>query len=166
MFGLGKKRAQNRDTANARLVKKVMGKDCGRRVFGFACSPDIPAKLKLLASKLNVPLYALAEHMLQLAVGVTTEAVENPKEADLLRSHLTEVHVEARAIEKIDAYDQDMADTLNAERQRRLLVDKVAHQLVIHFIRSGRKPEEFYYLAEYGARCKLAIASGQPVPKD
>jgi hypothetical protein len=46
--------------------------------------------------------------------------VENPEESALLRSHLTEIQVAARTVEKIGQYDKDMAKKLNAEQARNL----------------------------------------------
>jgi hypothetical protein len=166
MFWTKKGEQKEKNTANVRLAKKLMGKESTRKVFGFICNSDIPARLKLLAGKLNVPLYAVVEHALQLASGQIAMITENQDESVILRRHLIENHVEARTIEKISPYDEDMAERLSAERFRRLEIDKAAHQIVMNFVRKGLSPKEIPWLIEYGMRCRLAIAKGMPIPKD
>jgi hypothetical protein len=166
MLGFNKNRGKKKNTANARLVKKVLGKDSGRRVFGFACSPDIAARLKMLAAKLNVPIFALVEHALQLSAEVIAKAVESPEESTLLRNHLTGVHVEARTIEKISVYDQNMAERLDEERLRRLDIDRTVRQIVVGYIRRGVDPKEISYLLDYGLRCKMAMSRGRQFPPE
>jgi hypothetical protein len=100
MFKRSKDKRKDSNTANARLVKKILKKDPGRRIFGFACSPDIPARLKLLASQLHIPLFALCEHCLQLSAEQIAKMAENPEEREILRMHIIGVHVDARTVEK------------------------------------------------------------------
>jgi hypothetical protein len=165
MFGR-KNKLKERDAAKAKLAKKILGKDSGRRVFGFPCSPDIPAQLKLLADQLNVPLYALCEHALQLSANQVAKAVANPEEITLLRKHLTEIHIEARTIEKISSYDRDMGEQLERERLRRLGIEQAVRQIVVDFIRGGLRPQEISWCIDYGMRCRIAVAQGKPVPTD
>lgn len=166
MFRKNKDKQKVGNATNMRLVKKILKKDSGRRVFGFPCSPDISTRLKLLAGKLQVPNYALCEHALQLSAGLITKMGENSEETALLRKHIIEVHVEARTVEKISVYDQEMAQRLDAERIRRLEIDRAVHQIVVNFIRHGLKPQEIPWLVDYGMRCRIAIARDEPVPKD
>jgi hypothetical protein len=166
MFKFKRAKQKNINAANARLVKKVLRKDSGRRVFGFPCSPDIPARLKLLAGQLNIPNYALCEHALQLSTELIAKMAENSEESALLKKHITEIHVNARTLEKISAYDQDMAERLDEERLRRLEIDRAAHQIVINFIRRGLKPREIPWIIDYGMRCRIAVAQGKPIPTD
>jgi hypothetical protein len=166
MFGNKKADQKNSNKANSRLVKKILNKDHGRRVFGFNCSPGIQAQLKMLAGQLQVPIYALSEHALQLSAGLIAGMADNSDESALLRRHIIETHVEARTLEKISAYDEDMAQRLTAERTQRLEIDRAVYQIVINFTRRGLEPQEIPWLIDYGMRCKLAIMQGRPVPKD
>jgi hypothetical protein len=166
MFRFKKDKHKEKYTTSPRLATKILGKESGRRVFGFACSPDIQAQIKLLASQLNVPIFALVEHLLQLAAGITRKMADNPEENTLLRKHLIESHLEARTLEKIGAYDQDLVERLNEERQRRFEIDRVVYQIVVSFIKQGLDAKEIPYLIDYGMRCKLAMAHGQLIPKD
>jgi hypothetical protein len=166
MFKKGKDKRNKGNVANARLVKKILQKDPGRRVFGFECSPEIQARIKLLAGQLQVPIYALSEYALELSTELIARTAENSEEGALLRKHIIETHVEARTIEKISAYDEDMANRLDQERIRRLEIDKAARQIVVNFIRAGLKPKDISWCIDYGMRCRVAVAQGKPIPKD
>jgi hypothetical protein len=164
MFRRNKDKQKERNKANERLVKKIIGKDSGRRIFGFPCSPDIQARLRMLAGKINVPLYALSEHSVQLSVGLIAKMAEAPEECELLRRHILDDHVGRRTIEKISQYDEKMADLLDEERRRRFQIEKAVRQIVEHYIRAGLKPKEITRLIDYGMRCRIAGAHGRPVP--
>ena len=166
MFRFKKHKQKKKNTANVRIVKKILGKDTGRRVFGFACSPDIQAQLKLLAGQLQVPIFALVEHALQLTAGLIRKMAENAEESVLLRRHLIESHIDARTLEKISAYDQDMAARLDEERIRRLDINRAAHQIVVNFIRAGMTLKEIPWYIDYGMRCRLALLHRKPIPTD
>jgi hypothetical protein len=134
-----KKDLEKEKRANEKLVRKVLGKDTKRRIFGFQCSPDIQASLKSLSDQIYVPLFALAEHALQLGAMQLEEVNNNPEEREELRRHLTEVHVEMRTIEKIARYDAEAADDLKMERIRRFSIDNATRQLVVKYMRLGKQ---------------------------
>jgi hypothetical protein len=166
MFGFGKGKKKETNAANLRLAKKIPGKDSGRRVFGFPCSPDVPANLKVLADQLNVPIFALAEHELELANELIAKIAERPEDREELRKHLVESHIDVRAIEKIGPYNREMADQMVQELRRRFEIDRAARQIVVRFIRVGVKPSEIVWAIDYGIRCRIAVAHGGPIPKD
>jgi hypothetical protein len=122
--------------------------------------------MKVLADQLRVPLYALAEHALQLSAPLMAKMADNPEECELLRTHILEYHVERRTIEKISQIDENMADILDVERARRLGEDKVARQIIRNCSRWGIKPHEIMWAIDYGVRCRFAVANGQPIPRD
>jgi hypothetical protein len=157
------KRGQAR--SNERLAKKILGKDTGRRVFGFACSPDTHVQMKMLAGELQIPIFALAEHSLQLLAVLIAKAIENNEERDQLRRHLIEAHVNERTIEKINWYDEEMAKELNEERLRRFEIERTVRQIVVDFARKGMKPKDMPLYLEYGYRCFVAVVNGRPVPR-
>ncbi len=166
MFRIGKGKQKGRNTPDKKLAKKLLGKDSGRRTFAFPCSPDIQARIRMLAGQLQVPIYALGEEALQLSAGLITRMAENPEESALLRRHIIEIHVGQRTIEKIGQYDQDMADILDQERHRRFQIDNAVRRIVLNFARAGLKPQEIEWYINYGMRCRIAVAHGQPVPTD
>ncbi len=178
MFRIGKgKRKDNKRTGQAtnggrgperaqeKLVKKMLRKDAGRKVFGFQCSPDIPASLKLLADQINIQLFALAEHALELGTMQIKDAMNDPEELESLRHHLTETHVELRTIEKVARYDEETAEDMKLTRIRRFEEERVVRQLVVNFVRKGMKPKYMAGYLNFGYLCFNAYFDGQPIPK-
>jgi hypothetical protein len=162
---LGRKNDQDKvKRANEKMVRKVLGKNSGRRVFGFQCSPGIQTTMKKQADQLHVPLFALSEHCLQLGALQIQAAMNNPEELELLRRHLTEDHVEMRTIEKIARYDQEASETLSTERIRRFAIDNAYRKLVVKFGSRGVTPERVEELIMIGSRCISAIDAGWPCP--
>jgi hypothetical protein len=149
---------------NEKLVRKVLGKDARRRVFGFQCSPQIQVKMKSLADQIHVPLFALAEHGLQLGAIQIGAAVNDPEEREVLRRHLSEVHVGMRTIEKVARYDEEASEMLNTQRIIPFDIDKSAHLLAAKFMRWGRQPQELEELILIGHYCKMAMAQGWSAP--
>jgi hypothetical protein len=180
MFRIGKGKSKGKDDkrlgqaivggrgptrAQEKIAKKILGKDTGRHVFGFACSPDIHAKMKMLASELQVPIFALGEHCLQLSTGLIDKAKENAEERETLRRHLIEHHVEQRTIEKFNWYDEELAKEMREDLLSRFEIDRVVHQLVVNFVRKGMNPKYMAYYLDYGYRCFVAFINGWPMPK-
>jgi hypothetical protein len=161
-----KRKQKQRNAPDVRLAKKLLGKDSGRKVWGFPCSPDIPARMKVLAGRLNVPIYGLTEHALQITAPLMAKMADNPEQFELLRRHLVEGHVERRTIEKISQVDEDMANILDAELGRRLKMDQAARQIVLNCISRGIEPQQIMWAIDYGLKCRLAVAQGRPMPQD
>ncbi len=164
VFGRRKEKHKQEDKKAAeRNVRKLLGKDTERRVFGFKCSPDIPATLKTDADGLHVPLFALAEHILQLGAMQLPYALRDPEEREELRRHLIEDHIQRRTIEKISRYDQETADWLDGERRRRFQIDRDARVIAARFgprLDVGRIEE----IIDLGTRAKVAMNHGAPPP--
>jgi len=161
-----KKSREKEKRDNEKLVRRVLGKDSKRQIFGFLCSPTIHTTLKSLSDQIHSPLFALAEHALQLGAIQLEEINNDPEEREELRRHLTEVHVEMRTIEKVARYDAEAADVLKMERIRRFSIDKATRQLVVKYMRLGLKPEELEEMILFGHHCRLAIAQGWPRPPE
>jgi hypothetical protein len=155
MFGFGKKKKRKSNAANVRLAKKFLGKSPGRRVFGFPCSPSVQAKLKMLAGHLNIPIFILAEHEVEIANLLVEKIIEDTEERELLLEHLKE-HIDARSVEKIREVDQDMAENLDAGRIRKLAVYRVVKEIVEHFIKQGIRGEELSNLVYDGLKWRAA----------
>jgi hypothetical protein len=153
------------EAAQEKLVKKMLKKNTGRKVFGFPCSPDIPASLKLLADKINIQLFALAEHALELGTMQIKATMDDPEELELLRRHLAETHVELRTIEKVARYDEETAEDMKITRIRRFEEERAVRQIVINFARRGMNPKYIAGYLSYGYLCFVAYFNGQPMPK-
>ena len=165
MFGRKKER-QKEKRENERMVRKVLGKDSGRRVFGFQCLPNLQATIKSLADQIHVPLFALIEHAIELGEIQIVDAMKDPEECELLRRHLVDFHIAPRTSEKIARYDEEVANDLRMERIRRFGIEKATRQLVMKFVSWGHKPEELEQLILLGNRCRWGITQGWPVPPD
>jgi hypothetical protein len=148
--------------AKERQARKLLGRDTGRRVFGFKCAPDIPTTLKKEADGLHVPLFALAEHCLQLGAIQLQQALKDPEEREELRQHLVEDHVQKRTIEKISRYDQGAADWLADERRRRFGLDSSVRVIVARF--GLRDPHHVAEIIDLGLRTMHAVLNGAPPP--
>lgn len=165
---LGGKKDEEKSTRKiTKIVKEVLaGKESGRKVFGFLCSPAIPASIKMQADQLHVPMFALAEHALQLGAQQIQAAVMNPDERELLYAHLTEVHVGMRTIEKVDKYDREQGDVLMDARNRRFAVEKATRQLVLELMASGLRPEDLIGYVKLGMQAQIAANNGRPLPPE
>ncbi len=160
MFG-NKKRQAKRKKANERLVRKVLGKQDGRKVFGFRCVPWLKTRMKNLAAQLHVDEYALSEHAFELGLIQVDHAMADPENREELRSHLTGVHVENRVIENISRYDQEASDELADEHDRRLSIDRGVRRIVVKF--SGRvNPDDLDEVIDFGLRAMQDLAAGHP----
>jgi hypothetical protein len=160
-----KKKAQEKEKREKeKLIRKVVGKDPRRRVFGFQCSPEIQTNLKSLSDQMHIPLFALSEHALQLGTMQLIDANNNPDEREVLHQHLAKDHVAKRTIEKVARYDTEAADDLKIERIRRFRIDRVTRQLVVKYMSLGLKPEELEEMILFGHQCILAVAQGWPRP--
>ena len=82
MFWRGKSEKEKK--ANERLAKRLLGKDSGRPTFGFKCSSSIQASIKKLAGDLNVPIFSLSEHALELGMIQVNEAMKDPEYSKFL----------------------------------------------------------------------------------
>jgi hypothetical protein len=151
--------------AQEKIAKRLMGKSTGRHIFGFPCSPDIHAKVKMRAGELQVDMYALSEHCMQLGIDTVDDAIEDSEERDLLRRHLIEQHIDQRTIEKLSWYDEELAEQMQKERLAQFEVDRVVRRLVVDFARRGMNPKYMPYYLDYGYRCFFAVIRGSPIPK-
>jgi len=167
-FGRNKKEETKAKKEKEQLLRKVMGKNSGRRVFGFKCNPSLPADLKLLSDKMNIPVFALAEHALELGLMDIKAATGDPEEYKELCQHIKEVHVAERTIEKIARYDEDVAADLRADMLYRFKIDKAVRQIVVGFVNRGMDPKYIPWYLDYGYRCSMAAMRNRPrpTPKD
>lgn len=174
MFKLGSKskKEESKNTGTGRgpardqekIAKRILGKDTGRHTFGFPCTSSLHADIKMRAGELQVPIFALAEHCLELGID-TIEDVEDSEERDLLRKHLIEHHINRRTIEKFNWYDEELAKDMNEERLRRFEIERTVRLLVADFVRKGMDPRYMAFYLEHGYRCFYAQVRGWPVPK-
>ena len=161
-----KNRKKEREMDDQEDIGLSQDKGSVRKTWGFPCSPDIPARMKELADRLQVPVYALAEHALQLSAPLMAKMAEKPEEREELRHHLLENHVGQRTIEKLSRLDEEMADILDKERHNRFQMEAAVRQIIMKFLKPGMSPREIIWAIDYGIRCRIAVALGRPLPKD
>jgi hypothetical protein len=149
--------------AKLKIVREITGKSTGRKTLGFKCLPEVRKDLNRLSNNLNIPIFALGEHALELGMWQIERACKEPEEREELRSHLTERHVQERTVEKLDRYDKDASEMLGREMDRRFQLDLAAHRIVMKFSR-WFKPRELEELIDVGYRAKVAMANGWPAP--
>jgi len=66
-------------------------KKTNRQVFGFLCDRHLALRVKMLAGALEVPIYPLAEHLLQLGLAhILDEVSSNPDNAEMVKEELSE----------------------------------------------------------------------------
>lgn len=157
MFGIKSKRQKRKEQkANVKLAKKILQTDSGRPVFGFKCVPHVKADMMQLSGQLNVPLYALSEHALELGLIQIKEAVNDAKEREELIAHLSDVHIADRTEEKVAQYDKDAAEDLSIERLRRFEREAAVRKIVYKF--RLFPPAEIERLLVLGYRTQVAMA--------
>lgn len=62
-----------------------------RQVFGFLCDRALALRVKMLAGALEVPIYPLAEHLLQLGLAhILDEISSNPDNVEMVKEELSE----------------------------------------------------------------------------
>jgi hypothetical protein len=155
-----KPQQEDSDKKKEKLLRKALGKDTGRKVFGFQCSPKIWASMKELATKLNVPMFALLEHALQLGAIEITEAIVNPEEREILRTHIVDVHAGQRLVEKVANYDKEAAEWLDRQRQRQFETENVLRKLLRRY--GGHVAlRELDGLIEDGMRYRINLAKNK-----
>jgi hypothetical protein len=76
--------------------------------------------------------------------------LKDSEQSALLRRHLKEYHVALRTIEKMESVDENMADIMRKEWQRRYRDEAVAIRIVDKYFRRGIDPEELEYYIQYG----------------
>lgn len=74
-------------------VEKKYTKTVKRQQLNVNCSEDIIDAVRFIAITLEVPLYVVAEHLLQVGLYHLLEGVKDPKNREKLISHLVEVHL-------------------------------------------------------------------------
>jgi hypothetical protein len=111
-----------------------------RRLFGFRCSPAIHMTAKVLAQKLHVDLYIIAEHALQFGLIDIASALKDPEETESLREHLNEEHVITHLVESVSKYNAEAAGYIRDGQVRRYHKEKALRDLVELWTKYGLDP--------------------------
>ena len=74
-------------------TEKKYAKVIKRRQLNFTCDEDIIIGIRILAAALEVPLYVIAEHSLQVGAYQVLRAAKNPEKRHKLEEHLVKSHL-------------------------------------------------------------------------
>ena len=74
-------------------LKKIFGKEIPRRQLNFPCDRNLILILKIMAKRLECPIFCVAEHCLQLGLGelatiTTDDALKSQLSRHLIQNHL------------------------------------------------------------------------------
>jgi hypothetical protein len=131
-----KKKQSNGDDEEGESARKKPG----RKIFGFQCSPDIHANAKVLAKQLNVDLYVVCEHAMQLGLIEIAASMKDSEEREMLLKHLSEEHTIKWLIESVSTYDAQAAVYIRAGQARRHHMDQAIRDLVELWCRYNLDP--------------------------
>ncbi len=115
-----------------------------RKVFGFLCDPKLALGVKMLAADLEVPIYPVAEHLLQLGVAQMYPSLEDEEAKKELQDHLISDHLLTSALDEQNENEYDQAAAANAtkeQKDRQARID-AAIELVRIFEMQGVSPEK------------------------
>jgi len=112
-----------------------------RKVFGFLCDPELALGVKFIAAGLQVPIYTVTEHLLQLGMAQMHPNLEDEVSKKELQEHLINQHLLASALSEDNEYDRAAAaNARKAEKKRRARFD-AAVKLVRVLEMDGVPPE-------------------------
>lgn len=130
------KRKQSEDNDDEELEREKPG----RKLLAFRCSPAIQITAKVLAQKLHVDLYIVAEHALQLGLIDIASVMKDPEETELLREHLNEEHVITHLVESVSKYDAEAGGYIRDGQARKYHKEKAVRDLIELWARYGLDP--------------------------
>ena len=80
-----------------------------RKVFGFPCDQGVALGVRILAAHLEVPIYVVAEHLLQIGASLALPALEDEELRTELQEHLVNEHLLVPSFDDRNQYDQAVA---------------------------------------------------------
>lgn len=102
----------------------------GRVVFGFPCTPSIKDSVKNLARQIRVPIYPLAEHLLQIGTVQIEADLEDEEFKKDLENHLINEHLLPAVLVAENEHDLDVMIEAKKRRLLHLELEKVIRTLV------------------------------------
>ena len=80
-----------------------------RKIFGFPCDQSIALGVRILAAHLEVPIYVVAEHLLQIGASLALPALDDEELRKELHEHLVNEHLLSPSLDDRNQYDQAVA---------------------------------------------------------
>ena len=87
-----------------------------RKVWGFLADPRLPLAVKLLARDLEVPMFSIAEHALELGIA-QMYPFEDEQFKTELQCHLINEHLLAPALNARNDYDEAMTARIRRQQE-------------------------------------------------
>jgi len=162
MFKIGKGR-RKRKTIDIDYDEEPQLK---KPVFGFRCSPRIHMAAKMLAKELNVDLYVVAEHAIQLGLMDITTAAKDPGELEMLRVHLNKEHVIEHLVESVSAYDAKAAEYIRNGQSLLHQKEQVVRDLVELCIGYKLDPRWLREIVLHALKRRAAFMHSRAAQKD
>jgi hypothetical protein len=92
-----------------KLEKRFKKDKIGRKQMNFTCDADLIARLKLLAKCLDIPLYPLAEHVMELGMSEVAVITQDRALTEVLQRHLLEEHLLVEQLNPVERHVPDKA---------------------------------------------------------
>lgn len=99
-----------------------------RPVFGFLCSPTLAALIRGTARNLRLPIFCLAEHVVQAGLAVILPQLEDEGFRERLCAHLIESHL------LVDAAGENEYDRAAMAEARQKEVARLEREKVIRLL--------------------------------
>ncbi len=112
-----------------------------RKVFGFLCDPKLALGVRFIAADLKVPIYTVAEHLLQLGVAQMHPNLEDDEAKRQLQEHLSNQHLLTSALSEDNEYDGAAAASSRSQEKKRRSRIEAAVKLVRVLEMDGVTPE-------------------------
>ena len=95
-------------------LEKQFTRQIGRKQFNFACDQVIFLQLEALARKLEVPIYPLAEHLLQIGLESCLVEARDDTRRELLQRHLVHDHLLVEGLNPVSERTSQQAYRIQA----------------------------------------------------
>ena len=97
-----------------KLEKRFKKGEINRVQLNFACDVGLTARLKLLATFLDTPLYPLAEHVLELGMSEVAMSLSDASLTEILQRHLLKEHLLVGQLNPLDRHVSDRAKRIDS----------------------------------------------------
>ncbi len=109
-----------------KLEKRFKKGEINRAQLNVACDVGIIARLKLLATFLDTPLYPLAEHVLELGMSEVAVSLSDASLTEIMQRHLLKEHLLVGQLNPLDRHVSDRAKRIDSAMNFLRLVEAQA----------------------------------------
>ena len=109
-----------------KLEKRFKKGKISRVQLNFACDVGLIARLKLLSTFLEAPLYPLAEHVLELGMSEVAMSLSDASLTEILQRHLLKKHLLVGQLDPVKGHVSDRARRIDSALKFLRLVEAKA----------------------------------------